>query len=125
MWKLGLRPRSFISGNICFEFSLYCFSSVGVLYGCVCYAFFMSDCVTLCCPSLSMSIDFLLSATLSESMFVCLAGGHSICHSLILYDCSISVFCLLFVCLSCCHRSVSQFSISVKMSAYLSLCLFI
>jgi hypothetical protein len=29
MWKLGLRPRSFISGNICFEFSVFCLCSAG------------------------------------------------------------------------------------------------
>jgi hypothetical protein len=28
MWELGLRPRSFISGNICFEFWVYCLCSV-------------------------------------------------------------------------------------------------
>jgi hypothetical protein len=29
MWKLGTRPRSLISGNICFKFSLQCLCSVG------------------------------------------------------------------------------------------------
>ncbi len=29
MWKLGTRPRSFISGNICFEFLVQCLCSVG------------------------------------------------------------------------------------------------
>ncbi len=28
MYKLGTRPRSFISGNICFEFSVQCICSV-------------------------------------------------------------------------------------------------
>ncbi len=30
MEELGLRPRSFISGNICFEFSVYCLCSAWV-----------------------------------------------------------------------------------------------
>jgi len=29
MWKLGTRPYSFISGNICFEFSVHCICSAG------------------------------------------------------------------------------------------------
>ncbi len=29
MWKVGARPRSFISWNICFEFSVQCLCSVG------------------------------------------------------------------------------------------------
>ena len=28
MWKLGLRPSNFFSGNICFEFSVLCLCSV-------------------------------------------------------------------------------------------------
>jgi hypothetical protein len=28
MWKLGMRPRSFFSGNICFEFTVLCLCSV-------------------------------------------------------------------------------------------------
>ncbi len=28
MWKLGLRPRNYFSGNICFKFSAFCLCSV-------------------------------------------------------------------------------------------------
>jgi hypothetical protein len=31
MQELGLRPRNFISGNICFEFSVYCLCSAARL----------------------------------------------------------------------------------------------
>ncbi len=32
MWKLGTRPHSFISGNICFEFSVQCICSVYIVH---------------------------------------------------------------------------------------------
>ncbi len=32
MWKLGLKPRYSLSGNICFEISVFCLCSVGLEY---------------------------------------------------------------------------------------------
>ncbi len=68
---------------------------------------------------------------LNQCLRVCFAGGHSVCHSARMsHICLLSAVCvsvmLSVVCV--CHAvrySVCQFSISVKMSAYLSLCLFI
>ncbi len=55
-WKLGLWPRSSFSGNICFEFSVLCFCSVGAVFFCNAYILLHE---LLLCNELNLRISFL------------------------------------------------------------------
>ncbi len=89
---------------------------------------------------LSAQISCFLPLCLNRCLWVCFAGGHSVCHSVRMsHICLLSAVCLSVMLSTVCvsvmlsavcvchavHHSVCQFSISVKMSAYLSPCLFI